>query len=327
MKRCFIISPIGADGSAIREHADDVFDYIIKPAMEERGIVPLRSDQLLEPGKITDQMYREILESEVCIAVLKNHNPNVFYELGVAQAVGKPVILLNEQGTDLPFDIKDLRSVTYDLKPRNLFEKTFSRQIQQHLEALESTGWKVPPIVAGHRSESVDLQFHSKYQEYGGADRWLQVLREANARLDFLGLSLDSWKNRRGFRDLVIQKAKEGCAVRFLIMDPANPVLPCFSKGYISPKSLDLVKSEIGLMAAYLQEIADETSQIQLRKMTVGCPHSRLVITEKRMLCVPYLFGDHQCPLFDVSPTISYHGTMSEEFEVLWNANPATDRG
>jgi hypothetical protein len=53
MKRCFVISPIGAEGSTIREHADDVFDYIIKPAMEKCGIQAFRSDHLQEPGRIT----------------------------------------------------------------------------------------------------------------------------------------------------------------------------------------------------------------------------------------------------------------------------------
>jgi hypothetical protein len=36
-RRCFVISPIGMEGSQEREHADDVFDYIIKPALEAAG--------------------------------------------------------------------------------------------------------------------------------------------------------------------------------------------------------------------------------------------------------------------------------------------------
>ena len=33
-KRCFVISPIGAEGSPTRQHADDVYDFIIKPALD-----------------------------------------------------------------------------------------------------------------------------------------------------------------------------------------------------------------------------------------------------------------------------------------------------
>src|SRR6266498_4050321 len=107
-KRCFVISPIGSEGSLIRQHADDVFDYIIKPAADEFGILAKRSDHLLEPGRISDQMFREILASDCCLCVLTGHNPNVFYELAVAQSVGTPVIVLIEKEEQLPFDIRDL---------------------------------------------------------------------------------------------------------------------------------------------------------------------------------------------------------------------------
>jgi hypothetical protein len=46
MKQCFIISPIGQEDSDIRKHADDVFEYIIKPAMEEYEINAFRSDHI-----------------------------------------------------------------------------------------------------------------------------------------------------------------------------------------------------------------------------------------------------------------------------------------
>ena len=54
--------------------------------METCGLATLRSDHLHEPGKITEQMYRELLGSDLSIAVLTGYNPNVFYELALAQA-------------------------------------------------------------------------------------------------------------------------------------------------------------------------------------------------------------------------------------------------
>src|SRR6516164_8846630 len=97
-KKCFVISPIGVPGSQIREHADDVFDYFIKPAMEEVGIEPIRGDHLEKPGRITEQMFKEIAAADVCVAVLTGYNPNVFYELAVAQFARKPLIILMEAG-------------------------------------------------------------------------------------------------------------------------------------------------------------------------------------------------------------------------------------
>src|SRR5438105_2169122 len=113
--RCFVISPIGPEGSDIRRHADDVFHCIIKPAVTECGLVAVRSDHMLEPGKITEQMFREIVTAACCVVVLTGNNPNVFYELAVAQVTGTPVVALLEKGHTIPFDVHDLRCVRYDL--------------------------------------------------------------------------------------------------------------------------------------------------------------------------------------------------------------------
>ena len=97
MKRCFVISPIGPEGSDIRQHADDVYDFV-KPAMAECDIEALRSDHILEPGKITDHMFHELM-SDMCVAIVTGrHNPNVYYELAIAQAAARPVIILVEKG-------------------------------------------------------------------------------------------------------------------------------------------------------------------------------------------------------------------------------------
>ena len=86
-KRCFVISPIGESGSPTREHADDVFEFIIKPAMDELGIQVYRADHSQQIGRITEQMFNSILEEDLCVAILTFFNPNVFYELAVAQCV------------------------------------------------------------------------------------------------------------------------------------------------------------------------------------------------------------------------------------------------
>ncbi len=145
-RRCFVISPIGADGSTVRQHADDVFEYIIKPAVAECGLDAHRSDHLLESGKISEQMYNEIVTGDCCVAILTGHNPNVFYELAVAQVIGTPVVTLIEKGEALPFDLQDWRCVRYDLSPRPLFERTYVKELVAHLSRLALAGWVAPPI-------------------------------------------------------------------------------------------------------------------------------------------------------------------------------------
>src|SRR4051794_31165561 len=153
-RRCFVISPIGTDGSTVRRHADDVFDFIIRPAVEQAGLAALRSDQLHEPGKISEQMFREIVTGDCCVALLTGHNPNVFYELAVAQTVGTPVVALIEKGEAIPFDIHDLRCVRYDLSPRPLFERVYVKELAAHFARLAAGGWNTQPAfgdLAVHR--------------------------------------------------------------------------------------------------------------------------------------------------------------------------------
>jgi hypothetical protein len=163
MKKCFVISPIGEDGSDVREHADAVFDFIIKPAMKRLDIDTVRADHLLEPGKITDQMFREIFSSDLCVALLTGHNPNVFYELALAQAARRPVVVLIDKNEELPFDVRDLRCVVYDLKPKSLFNNTYVDQLAAHLQNIKQRNWSL--------SSPFDAFFRQSGFEYSDDDQ------------------------------------------------------------------------------------------------------------------------------------------------------------
>ncbi len=47
------------------------------------------------------------------LTVDTNHNPNVFYEVGFSRALEKNVILLLQEGSEAPFDIRDIRYMRY----------------------------------------------------------------------------------------------------------------------------------------------------------------------------------------------------------------------
>ena len=135
-RKCFVISPIGEADSDIREHADSVLEYIIQPALKHMNIVAIRADKLAEPGLITNQMIEAILTYDLCIADLSGHNPNVFYELAIAQAAARPVVLMKRLDETIPFDIKDYRRVDYDLKLKNI-NKWVSALADQVAKVLE----------------------------------------------------------------------------------------------------------------------------------------------------------------------------------------------
>ena len=151
-RRCFVISPIGDEGSGVREHADDVFRFIIEPAVKKFNIEAVRSDHIHEAGEITEQMFREILQADLCIAVLTYLNPNVFYELAVAQSAARPVILLVEKGQKLPFDVQDFRTVNYALLPATkLIEGQYANLVKEQIRSIEEQNWTVTSLLEQYK--------------------------------------------------------------------------------------------------------------------------------------------------------------------------------
>lgn len=113
-KTCFVIAPIGKEGSEIRKWSDQVMELIIRPAGEECGFLVQRADDIQESGAITSQVIQRCAKADLVIANLTDNNPNVFYELALRHAVAKPVIQLIQKDQSIPFDIGVIRTLFYD---------------------------------------------------------------------------------------------------------------------------------------------------------------------------------------------------------------------
>jgi len=98
---------VGQKGSPDRKRADDVYSYVVAPALDEVGPKPYRSDLDPTPGQVNAQMLRRLLEATVVIADLTGRNPNVFYEFGIVHAFARPVVALADRASALPFDAHD----------------------------------------------------------------------------------------------------------------------------------------------------------------------------------------------------------------------------
>ena len=97
---CFVMMPFAAP-------LGNYYEKVYKPAIEKAGLKPVRADaEIFGTGKIMDQVWSGINAAKVLVAEMTTRNPNVFYELGLAHALKKPVVLVSSNEGDVPFDLK-----------------------------------------------------------------------------------------------------------------------------------------------------------------------------------------------------------------------------
>lgn len=113
-KVCFMITPIGKDGSDIRKNADEVMEYIVNPICEKYGYSVIRADKMSNSGLITKAIIEQIISADLVIADLTGNNPNVFYELAIRHSYRKPTIQIIKGEMEIPFDVANMRTISYE---------------------------------------------------------------------------------------------------------------------------------------------------------------------------------------------------------------------
>jgi hypothetical protein len=106
---CFVMMPFGS-------WFDRYYQEIYVPAIREAGYEPIRADELFSTGSVVEQIWEQIEKAKLLLADVSGKNPNVFYELGLAHAARKPVIFTTSTVDDVPFDLRHLRVISYDIR-------------------------------------------------------------------------------------------------------------------------------------------------------------------------------------------------------------------
>jgi len=105
-KLCFVMMPFS-------EAYDRVYRDLIVPAVQDAGLSAVRADEIPAAGFIMEQIRAAIQQSRLCIADVTDRNPNVLYEVGFAEAMRKPTILMASDLSQLPFDLSSRRVILY----------------------------------------------------------------------------------------------------------------------------------------------------------------------------------------------------------------------
>ena len=129
---CFVMMPFAAP-------IGNYYSAIYEPAIKKAGLTPIRADnEIFATGKIIDQVWSGINAARVLVAELTTRNPNVFYELGLAHALKKPVVLVCSNEQDVPFDLHHIRVIYYDVSDPFWGEKLMAKVAENVLSAIKN---------------------------------------------------------------------------------------------------------------------------------------------------------------------------------------------
>jgi hypothetical protein len=115
-KLCFVVGPIGSEGSAERKHSDFLLRLVIQPVMTEwPDFAVKRADQISTPGMIDRQIITRLRDADLVIADLATLNPNAFYEIGIRHMTARPIVHMQQISESIPFDVSLYSAVKYSL--------------------------------------------------------------------------------------------------------------------------------------------------------------------------------------------------------------------
>lgn len=185
---------------------DDIYEYLIKGSLSDAGFNVVRADDIRNQRNILADVVQAIADSDLIVADLSTANPNVYYELGLAHAFRKPVILLAQDIDEVPFDLQSYRILTYATH--------FSRMNEARNELCE--------LAKGAREETV--KFGSPVSDFtalfGGkvGVNHLEVVRHEVEKRDDRGLLDFQAEVEEGFA--IITSVMEEVGNRFNVLTP-----------------------------------------------------------------------------------------------------------
>jgi hypothetical protein len=119
----------------------DVVYETIKGACKSMGLQCHRVDEVWKDSAIIQDVFDLIFTSSIVIADLSGKNPNVFYEVGIAHTLGKFVIPIVQNTSDISFDVGHHRVLKYSIDEKGKTElktrlesrlKTINAKIQKN---------------------------------------------------------------------------------------------------------------------------------------------------------------------------------------------------
>lgn len=105
----FVIMPFSEPWS------NEVFAKMFEPGIQDAQFTVSRGDLIVRIGELSTNVWQSITQAGLIVAEVSVPNPNVYYEIGLAAALGKPIFIFKQQSVNLPADFGGEHYYAYDL--------------------------------------------------------------------------------------------------------------------------------------------------------------------------------------------------------------------
>jgi len=116
---------------------EDVYCSAIRKAIETNNLIAIRADYAKLTGVVMNQIFNDIRHATLVVADITGKSPNVFYEIGLAHSLGKPVIQLQGDRKQIPFDIAHIRTIQYRFDNLPELQEMLTDAIKAHLSVSQ----------------------------------------------------------------------------------------------------------------------------------------------------------------------------------------------
>lgn len=110
-----------------KEPHESAYKEVIEPTLKRLGMQAVRADKATGSRAFLDDIEADIRRCDLVVVEATDANKNVYFELGLAKALQKEVILLTQDASNLPSDTRHLRHLVYDGSSRDEFAAEFER--------------------------------------------------------------------------------------------------------------------------------------------------------------------------------------------------------
>lgn len=270
----FVLMPFDKD-------FDDIYKFGIKGATEDVGAYAERLDEQLFVEGMLDRIFNQISKSDVLIADMTGRNPNVFYEVGYAHALGKIVLLLTKDSKDIPFDLTHRQHIIYG----GSIEKLRS-------ELAECLKWAINESKSqaeGKSSECISLQIFGIDIPTTGTSKDIPIIDVKVQSLSFalpLQIRNDSYDELSGITHIYLFLEDSATLVPCSYEQQQNLFLNLYQQNQMFGPSIPVPVAINSIVAATVDSTDGLVKQFRLPKKFSSLPPSAVELSSIDLLFI-----------------------------------------